>query len=79
VENAKSVELGTKRFPVRITPKHRLRHVDFVFKENKIRGLEQNTQTRSRWAQMALSGKKVIQCFGEGRYAMGRTWLMMGR
>ena len=68
VENAKTVELGTDRFPVRRTPKRGLRQVDFVFDGNEIRGLEQNRYTKSRWAQMARSGKKVMQFLSEGRY-----------
>ena len=51
------VELGTECYPVRRTPKRRLREVDFVFDGNEIRGLEQNPDTKSRWAQMARSGK----------------------
>lgn len=35
---------------------------------NEIRRLEQNPQTKSRWAQMARSGKKVMQFLSEGRY-----------
>jgi hypothetical protein len=35
---------------------------------NEIRGLEQNPETKSRWAQMARSGKKVMQFLSEGRY-----------
>lgn len=68
VENAKVVELGNERYPVRRTPKRKLRQVDFVFERNEIRGLEQNPQTKSRWAQMARSGKKVMQFLGGGRY-----------
>jgi hypothetical protein len=68
VENAKTVELGSERYPVRSTPKRRLRQVDFAFVGNKIRGLEQNPQTKSRWAQMARSGRKVMQFLSEGRY-----------
>ena len=68
VENAKIVALGTKRYPVRLTPKHHLRQVDFVFDGNKIRGLEQNPDTKSRWAQLARSDKKVMQFLSEGRY-----------
>jgi hypothetical protein len=44
------------------------RQVDFVFDGNEIRGLEQNPETKSRWAQMARSGKKVMQFLSEGRY-----------
>jgi hypothetical protein len=68
VENADVVELGTKRYPVRKTPKRRLRQVDFVFDGSEIRALEQNPETKSRWAQMARSGKKVMQFLSEGRY-----------
>ena len=67
-ENAKAVELGAERYPVRRTPKRGLRQVDFLFEGNEIRGLEQNPQTKSRWAQMARSGKKVMQFLSEGRY-----------
>jgi hypothetical protein len=68
VENSAIVELGTERYPVRRTPKHRLREVDFVFEGNNIRGLEQNPGTKSRWAQLARSGKKVMQFLSKGRY-----------
>jgi len=62
------VGVSAERFPVRRTPKKGLRQVDFVFERNEIRGLEQNPETRSRWAQMARSGKKVMQFLAEGRY-----------
>ena len=62
------VELRADRFPVKDTPKRRLRQVDFVFDENEIRGLEQNLDTKSRWAQLARSGKKVMQFLSGGRY-----------
>ena len=68
MENANTVDLGSERYPVRSTPKRGLRQVDFVFEGNEIRGLEQNPQTKSRWAQLARSGKKVMQFFSEGRF-----------
>ena len=68
VENANFVELVKERYPVRMTPKRGLRQVDFAFDGNDIRGLEQNPDTKSRWAQMARSGKKVMQFLSEGRY-----------
>ena len=68
VENADAVVLGTERYPVQLTPKRRLRQVDFTFDGNKIRGLEQNPETKSRWAQMARAGKKVMQFLEAGRY-----------
>jgi hypothetical protein len=68
VENAKVVELGGKRYTVRRTPRQGLRQVDFILDGNEIRGLEQNPETNSRWAQMTRSGKKVMQFLNEGRY-----------
>ncbi|HTF23475.1 MAG TPA: hypothetical protein VK937_06090 [Candidatus Limnocylindria bacterium] len=68
VENAKVVDLGKARYPVRRTPKRGLRQVDFVFDGDEIRGLEQNPDTKSRWAQMARSGKKVMQFLSEGLF-----------
>ena len=83
VENAKVVMLGTERCPVQQTPKSGLRQVDFVFEGNEIRGLEQNPETKSRWAQMARSGKKVMQFLREGRYVAnvvdGKTTFYGGR
>jgi len=68
VENAKAVNLGGKSYPVRRTAKRGLRQLDFVFDGNEIRGLEQNPDTKSRWAQLARSGKKVMQFLSSGRY-----------
>ncbi len=68
VENTNFVELGKESYPVRRTPKRGLQQVDFVFDGNEIRGLEQNPETKSRWAQLARSGKKVMQFLSEGRY-----------
>ncbi len=68
VENAKTVKVGRESYPVRRTPKRGLRQVDFVFDGNEIRGLEQNPETKSRWAQLARSGKKVMQFLSKGRY-----------
>lgn len=68
VENARFVQLGTQRYPVQRTPKRGLRQVDFRFEGNQLRALEQNPATASRWAQLARSGKKVMQFLVEGRY-----------
>ena len=78
VENAKVVELGAEHYPVRRTPKRGLRQVDFMVDGNEIRGLEQNTHTASRWAQLARSGKKVMQFLSAGRY-VANVVALMGR
>jgi hypothetical protein len=69
VEKSKVAVLGQKRYPVRLIPKRGLRQVDFVFDGNEIRGLQQNPDTKSRWAQMVWAGKMVMQFFNGGRYA----------
>jgi hypothetical protein len=68
VENSREVDLDDQSFPVRRTPKRRLREVDFVFDGQEFRGLEQNPETGWRWAQLARAGHKVMQFLSEGRY-----------
>jgi len=60
--------LEDKNFPIRVTAKRRLRQVDFQFDGRDLRGLEQNPETKSRWAAMARSGKKVMQFLEGGQY-----------
>lgn len=83
VENAMAVVLGNERFPIVQTSKRKLREVDFLFEGKEIRGLEQNPDTKSRWAAMARTGKKVMQFLGEGRYVAnvvdGKVTLYAGR
>jgi hypothetical protein len=67
-ENAKAVLLEGERYPILRTSKRRLRQVDFKFDSREIRGLEQNPDTKSRWAVMAKDGSKVMQFLVEGRY-----------
>jgi hypothetical protein len=45
-----------------------LREVDFRLDGTEISGLEQNPNTKSRWAAMAREGKKVMQFVVDGRY-----------
>jgi hypothetical protein len=68
LEDAPEVEVESRRSAVRRTSRHRLRQVDFLFDGQELRGLEQNPETRSRWAQMARAGKKVMQFLSGGRY-----------
>jgi hypothetical protein len=67
-ENARSVSLEDRSFPVRRTSRSRLREVDFEFEGHQLRGLEQNPDTGSRWAQLARQGKKVMQFLQQRRY-----------
>jgi len=68
VENARTVELGEARYPVKRTPRRGLRQVDFIYEDTEIRGLEQNPQTQSHWAELARAGQKVMQFLSRGRY-----------
>ncbi len=67
-EQADEVELAGRRYPVRRTPRLGLRQVDFVFGELRLRALEQNPATRSRWAALARRGHRVLQFLSGSRY-----------
>jgi hypothetical protein len=60
--------LASDAVSVRLTPKRHLREVDFVFEGKHFRGLEQNPETKSRWAKLARDGKKVMQFLSDSRY-----------
>ena len=68
VDGAKSVEIDGKKYPVKTTAKRRLKLVDSRFGDHELRGLEQNPDTKSKWAAMAREGKKVMQFLDGGRY-----------
>jgi hypothetical protein len=68
VENSEAVKLRTERYPVTRSKAKRLRQVAFAFDGNTIMGIEQNPKTKSRWAVIARSGKKVMQFIQDGRY-----------
>jgi hypothetical protein len=53
---------------VRRTSKNRLAQIDFEVDGLEFCGLEQNPQTKSRWAKMAREGAKVMQFLQAGRY-----------
>jgi hypothetical protein len=68
VEGAASVKIDHETYPVKETARRGFRQVDFHFNGKNLRGLEQNPDTKSRWAAMARSGKKVMQFLDSGRY-----------
>src|SRR5258708_35174238 len=61
VERKKRVVLGDDSYPVQSTAKRKLAQVDFDLGGQRIRGLEQNPATASRWAALARKGAKVMQ------------------
>ena len=68
VENVKAVTVESGSYPVRRTSRSKLCQVDFRFENQMLRGLEQNPNTGSRWAELARAGKKVMQFLDSGRY-----------
>jgi hypothetical protein len=68
VERKKRVQVGDDSYPVQPTAKRKLAQVDFEFAGQRIRGLEQNPATGSRWADLARNGARVMQFLIGGRY-----------
>jgi hypothetical protein len=68
LEGKKIVAVAGDTFSVLITPKQKLKQINFQLGGRNFRGLEQNPDTKSRWAAMARSGKKVMQFLEDGRY-----------
>jgi hypothetical protein len=68
LEGKKTVTVADDTFSVLITPKQKLKQVNFQLGGRNFRGLEQNPNTKSRWAAMARSRKKVMQFLEDGRY-----------
>jgi hypothetical protein len=68
VDEADVVKLGSERHLVTRSKAKMLRQVNFTVDGNSIVGIEQNPKTKSRWAAIARSGKKVMQFVQDGRY-----------
>jgi hypothetical protein len=68
VDKKKIVEIDGETYSVKQTAKSKLKQIDFRFEGRELRGLEQNPNTKSRWAKLASEGKKVMQFLGAGRY-----------
>jgi hypothetical protein len=56
LDAVEEVKLNGRLIRVRRTPKKHLRQVDFNLDGEALRGLEQNPETSSRWAQLARQG-----------------------
>jgi hypothetical protein len=68
IDKKKIVDLDGGTYPVRQTSKSKLKQIDFSFEGRDLRGLEQNPNTKSRWAKMAREGKQVMQFLDHGSY-----------
>ena len=56
-----TVDLGSKRIPVKRTSSQRLKTVNFVLDGNEYTAIEQNPEKPSRWGQLARDGHRVVQ------------------
>jgi hypothetical protein len=68
VDDFAVVVLDNHSWLVKRTAGRRLRQIYFQFDGKDIRGLEQNPETKSRWAQQARAGKKVMQFLADTGY-----------
>ncbi|PYV51378.1 MAG: hypothetical protein DMG92_04640 [Acidobacteria bacterium] len=68
LDETKTVNVCGQSFRVQRTSRSKLREVDFECEGQKLRGLEQNPNTRSNWAKLARDGRKVMQFLSEGKY-----------
>jgi hypothetical protein len=68
IDIKQTVNLDPESYPVRQTSKSKLKQIDFRFEDRGLRGLEQNPNTKSRWAKLAREGKQVMQFLEHGRY-----------
>lgn len=67
-EGKPAVNLEGKSYKVGATRAKKLRAVDFSYGDHGFAGIEQNPQTKSRWAALARQGKRIMQFSCEGRY-----------
>ncbi len=68
LEGRSTVDLDGQRFDVTRTAKKGLRSVYFAVAGTKVEGIEQNPETRSRWAKLAQAGSKIMQFSVRGKY-----------
>ena len=68
IDKKEIVEIDGESYPVRQTSKSKLKRIDFSVEGRDMRGLEQNPNTKSRWAKLAREGKQVMQFLDHGRY-----------
>jgi hypothetical protein len=68
LDKKKSVELDGETYTIRQTATSKLKQVEFRFGDRELRGLEQNPETKSRWAKMAREGGQVMQFLERGKY-----------
>jgi|SRR5208283_5372669 len=68
VDRSSTVKIDTESFPVRKTASKRLVEVVFTLDGQPYRGIQQNPNTKSGWANLARKGAKVMQFLEAGKY-----------
>ncbi len=68
VEDRPEVELGGQSFRVGRTRRQGLRTLALSVHDVLIEGIEQNPETKSRWAKLAQEGQRIMQFRVRGRY-----------
>jgi hypothetical protein len=68
IDKKKTVDLDGETYPICQTSKSKVKQIDFRFEDRQLRGLEQNPNTKSRWAKLARDGKQVMQFLERGKY-----------
>lgn len=68
VEERTEIDLPDARSPVGRTRQAGLRTVSLRVGDLTLEGIEQNPATKSRWAQMARDGQRIVQFRARGRY-----------
>jgi hypothetical protein len=68
VDRSSTVKIDTESFPVRKTASKRLVEVDFTLDGQPYRGIQQNPNTKSGWANLARKGANVMQFLQAGKY-----------
>jgi hypothetical protein len=68
VDEAGTVEIAARPYRVTRTRSRGLRAVDFECAGRRLSGIEQNSETASKWAALARQGQRVMQFSMAGRY-----------
>ena len=68
VEDRTDVQVGGQTFRVERTRRQGLRTIALSLQGVLIEGIEQNPETRSRWAKLAQEGQRIMQFRVRGRY-----------
>jgi hypothetical protein len=63
-----TVRIAGESFPVGKTTRKHLLEVDFAFEGRRYRAIQQNPNTKSRWAQLARQGAQIMQFLEAGKY-----------